>query len=156
MRPAGKTDEVWTRGPTVAISRGEASLKVDAPKGWEYTRLGPEGSIIWMAPGDSGREFIVGLTACDGETKLQAETMLIEATGGKIYENHPLSSGGHEIISAATIGDRTIWNWRRLYQRGEIAISVLAKVPVKDVGTPPSADVQKESKTFQDGVRVAK
>jgi hypothetical protein len=158
LKPDAKPAEAWLRGPTFELSRGSASLKVDAPKGWEYTRLGPEGSVIWMAPGDSGREFIVAFEESDSAGRLQAEQMLIQAMGGKILQDREIQSPavGHEIISTLKSEDRTLCNWRRLYQRGEVSVSVLAKVPVADVSATPADDVQKESKAFHESVRFGK
>lgn len=159
---ATKESERWIRGSAFEMARGPAKVTMSAPKDWSYTRLGPEGSVIWMSPDSSDREFIVGMSVKAGaggaDMMRKAERMLVEASGGKVYEDREIegADGGHEFISASKLSDRSLWSWRRVHQRGEITVSILAKVPVTDPLVPPGEDVQKEARAFFEGIRLGK
>src|SRR5436190_12196070 len=49
----------WKRDAEVTVARGKLVTKLTAPAGWKYTRLSPEGSLIWMGP-ENGQEVILG------------------------------------------------------------------------------------------------
>jgi hypothetical protein len=151
LKKNAKPEEAWRRGPTFEMTRGVAAITFESPKDWEYTRLGPEGSVIFMAPNEPGREFVVALQppipGAGAAMMRDVERMLVERTGGKVFADKALDgpAGGHEFIASKALpGDeKPMWTRRRTYERGGVVVSVLSKVPVDDVEAPPSEDVQK-------------
>src|SRR5688572_26314896 len=80
-----------------------------------FTRPGPEGSVIWMAPDDRTRKYIVERHRARPPPEMRAlvEKMMSERSGGKVFLDRRLEGplGGHEIIASSAL-NRAIWNWR--------------------------------------------
>jgi hypothetical protein len=157
MQPNAKPEEAWIRGPIFDISRGERRITVDSPRGWLYSRREPEGAVIWTAPGDSGCDVAVEF-AGNSAVMMQVERDLVAQTGGRLVQDRAITTpaAGQEMITAMTGFGRTAWSWRRIFQMGDLWLSVDAKVFVKDVSASPSAEVQKAFEAFHGSVRIGK
>jgi hypothetical protein len=161
LKRTGDLETAWRRGPKFEMTRGGSSLTFDASKNWSYTRLGPEGSVIFMGPKESKDEFIVGFQiAPDGDFKLsrEAERMIVEASRGKAFFDRSLpgSDRDYEFSGARSMPDmeKILWTHRRAYVRGAFVVSTLSKVRVDSLDSAPSAEAAKATAAFFASVKV--
>jgi hypothetical protein len=162
----------WRRDPNVTVTCGELVTRLTVPAGWSYTRLAPEGSLIWM--GQENRQEIVlafplrSLRIMSEEAALsQVAPMLYKTLGdaddmiadklGKILSKTAVT--GHDqaresvtVIELPEVG--VLWQRRRLFLDGPHVISLLAKHPLPDASALPPEAAQKQVGSVMDSLKV--
>lgn len=175
LDPAKK--DPWKRDCDIKVTRGDLVTRLTVPAGWEYTRLAPEGSLIWMGP-ENQQEFILafpqtsvrpgrslgGFPGGDGPTPEQFFDLIVKGAEilralGRLVSNETLP--GLDRTAQVVVVNRgnsrlkhpPVWNWRRIILHGTTVVSLLAKQPVKDYDAPLAAPLQKQITTVLDSIR---
>jgi hypothetical protein len=170
LDPTGK--DPWRRDPAVTVTCGELVTHLTVPATWEYTRLAPEGSLIWMGP-ESRQEIVLAfplrnlrLKAEEAlmsqaapmvyKTMLDAETMIAEKLG-KVVSKTPVI--GHDqatdIVTVTDIPEvGPLWNRRRVFLDGSNLASVLGKHPLPNLDALPPEAAQKQVQAVFDSIKV--
>jgi hypothetical protein len=153
----------WKRDSDVTIARGKLVTKLAPPAGWKYTRLAPEGSLVWMGP-ESGQEIILGYPQGPFSTfriegvkfqmtpeqmfklSVDVETQILEQTG-KLISKTPLTGHdqGLEIVAASEFFTGSmLWTRKRYFLDAGVVVTLLAKYPVADKDAVPPDAAQKQ------------
>jgi hypothetical protein len=155
LQPNPRPEEAWLRGPTFEVSYKTTSVTIDAPKGWAYSRRGAAGDVMWSAPGNPDCNLVAGFGR-GSFMLLQVERDLIERGVGKILQDRAIESPatGTELTFTSTGFGKTVWIWRRVFERDGVCSFVETKIFVKDNSASPSADVLKSFTAFHDSAHI--
>lgn len=163
----------WKRDPNTTVTCGELVVRLTAPAGWSYTRLAPEGSLIWMGT-ESRQEFILAfplrsLRLKAGEafmsqaapmvykSLLEIEDMIVEKSGKTLSKT---TVPGHDqatdmvTVTQLSESDGPLWERRRLLLDGSNLTSILAKHPVASLDALPPAAALKQIDAVMSSVKV--
>jgi hypothetical protein len=167
----------WRRDPDVTVTGSNVSMRITVPAGWKYTRLAPEGSLIWMGP-ENMQEFILALPqlsshparafgpfgplpSSTAEQTFEATVKIAELlriTGRLVSKGTvPGADRMEEVVTVARgnvrRGEPALWQRRRVILHDKTVVSLLAKHPLKDYDSLPAEAVQKQVTAVFDSLK---
>jgi hypothetical protein len=163
----------WKRDPNVTVTSGELVTRLVVPATWSYTRLAPEGSLIWMGP-EARQEIVLAFPL--RSIRLQAHQALLNQAAPMVFKSlvdvdgmlteqfgKSISKGtvpGHDqasdTVMVLNLPDPvgTQWQRRRLLLDGSHITSILAKHPVGSLEELPPPAAMKQIDAVMSSIKV--